>query len=61
MNPKVSGVDFSLLACNNLKRLAVIEGEIFGVDIADGKLSPHYPVYWDLNSDGMVSVFLRVE
>lgn len=61
MNPKVIGIDFPLLARDNLKRLAVVEGEIFGVDIVEGKLSPHNPVYWDLNTDGTVSAFLRLE
>lgn len=62
MNPKVSGIDFPLLARDNLKRLAVIEGEIFGVDItSDGKMKPHMPIFWDLNADGTVSAFLRLE
>ena len=62
MSPKVSGIDFSLLAQDNLKRLAIIEGEIFGADItSDGKLKPHKPIFWDLNTDGTVSAFLRLE
>jgi len=61
MNPKVSSIDFPVLARNNLKQLAIIESEIFGVDIVDGKLNPHHPVFWDLNSDGTASVFLRLE
>ncbi len=62
MNPKIGSIDFSSLARENLKRLAMIEGEIFGVDItSDGKLKPHAPPYWDLNVDGTVSAFLRLE
>lgn len=62
MNPKVSGIDFPLLARENIKRLAVIEGEIFGADItSDGKLKPRTTRFWDLNADGTVSVFLRLE
>jgi hypothetical protein len=61
MNPKVNSIDFQLLARENLKRLATIESEIFGVDIVEGKLNPHHPVFWDLNSDGTVSAFLRLE
>jgi len=61
MNPKVGSIDFPVLARENLKRLAIIESEIFGVDIVEGKLNPHHPVFWDLNSDGTVSVFLRLE
>ena len=61
MNPKVSCIDFLLLARENLKRLSIIENEIFGVDIVEGKMSPHHPAYWDLSPDGTVSVFLRLE
>jgi len=62
MNPKVSSIDFYSLARENLKRLAIIEGEIFGADIMPGgKLKPHYPIFWDLNADGAVSAFLRLE
>lgn len=62
MSPKVSGIDFSSLAQDNLKRLAIIEGEIFGADITpDGKLKPHKPIFWDLNTNGTVSAFLRLE
>jgi len=62
MNPKVSGIDFPSLARDNLRRLAVIEGEIFGADITpDGKLKPRMPRFWDLSADGTVSAFLRLE
>lgn len=61
MSPKVGSIDFPALARENLKRLAIIESEIFGVDIVDGKINPHQPVFWDLNPDGTVSVFLRLE
>jgi hypothetical protein len=62
MNPKVGSIDFSSLARENLKRLAEIEKEVFGVDISSGgKLKPHNPLYWDLNADGTVSAFLRLE
>ncbi|HOX41044.1 MAG TPA: hypothetical protein PK263_02525 [bacterium] len=62
MSPKVSGIDFFSLAQDNLKRLAIIEGEIFGADITpDGKLKPRMSRFWDLNADGTVSAFLRLE
>ena len=62
MNPKVGNIDFPLLARENIKRLAIIENEIFGVDITpDGKLKPHMSHFWDLNADGTVSAFLRLE
>lgn len=62
MNPKVGSIDFPLLARENLKRLAIIESEIFAVDITpDGKLKPRMSRFWDLNADGTVSSFLRLE
>jgi len=61
MNPKVSGIDFKALAKKNLKYLSVIEKEIFNHDIKNGKLSPHYPKYWDNNKDGTTTVDLRLE
>ena len=61
MNPKVGSIGFCSLARENLKRLAIIEREIFGADVIEGKLKPHYPIYWDLNADGTVSTFLRLE
>lgn len=61
MNPKVKTLDFQVLAKKNLADLAIIENEIWGADIVDGKLSPRKPQYWDLNADGRVSVFLRCE
>jgi len=61
MNPKVGSIDFPLLARENLKRLAMIEGEIFGADVIEGRLKPHHPIYWDLNADGTVCAFLRLE
>jgi hypothetical protein len=60
MSPTVGRIDFPLLARENLKRLSIIESEIFGVDIVEGKMRPHNPVYWDLNPDGTVSAFLRL-
>ena len=61
MSPKVGGINFCSLARENLKRLAIIEGEIFGTDVIEGRLKPHHSVYWDLNADGTVSAFLRLE
>lgn len=61
MDPKVGSIDFCSLARRNLKRLAIIEREIFGADVIEGRLKPHHPIYWDLNADGTVSAFLRLE
>lgn len=60
MNPKVDSIPFQELAKNNLLNLAVIEKEIFGVDVKDGKLAPHQPQYWNIGDDGLVPVFLRL-
>ena len=61
MNPKVSEIPFSKLAQQNLKHLSTIEGEIFGHDIKKGAIAPHQPKYWDINADGKMAVFLRLE
>lgn len=61
MNPKVAFIPFQKLAKRNLQDLAIIEKEIFGVNFKDGKLVPHHPQYWDVQKDGTVPVFLRLE
>lgn len=60
MSPRVSTISFPKLTRTNLQSLAVVEGEIFGVDIVDGKLRPKQPKYWDIQSDGSVPAFLRL-
>ena len=59
MNPKVATIPFETLAKRNLQDLSVIEKEIFGVDVNNGKLIPHQPKYWDVQKDGTVPAFLR--
>ena len=61
MNPKVAKIPFQQVAKNNLKNLATIEKEIFGADFRNGDLIPHNPIYWDIQKDGIVPVFLRLE
>ncbi len=61
MNPKVAEIPFQKLAQNNLKDLSTIEKEIFGFDINNGSISPHQPKYWDINKDGTMTAFLRLE
>lgn len=61
MNPSVSGIPFQKLAQQNLKHLSTIEREIFGHDIRKGAIAPHQPKYWDINDDGTMAVFLRLE
>lgn len=61
MNPKVADVPFTELAKRNVEDLATIEREIFAYRINDGKLAPVQPKYWDLQPDGTVPAFLRLE
>lgn len=61
MNPKVASIPFQQIAKRNLQDLATIEKEIFGTDYSDGKLMPHHPEYWDVQEDGTVPVYLRLE
>jgi len=61
LNPTVTKIKFRPLALENIKRLATIEGEIFGVDFVDGgKLKPRNPIYWDIGQDGYTSAYLRL-
>ncbi len=61
MNPTVAKIPFQKLAQQNLKHLSTIEKEIFGHDIKNGAIAPHQPKYWDINSEGKMAVFLRLE
>lgn len=61
LRPRVVEIDFKNLSRENLKRLATIEKEIFGADIVEGKVRLHNPQYWDLNVDGTVNAFIRLE
>ena len=61
MNPKVADIPFPELARRNIDDLATIEREIFAYNINDGKFSPAQSKYWDLNPDGTVPVYLRLE
>ena len=61
MNPTVAKIPFQNLAQQNLKHLSTIEREIFGHDIKKGAIAPHQPKYWDINADGTMAVFLRLE
>ena len=60
MNPGISKIkDWHRLAKQNLRHLATVEYCVFGHDINQGALRPHYPQYWDLNDDGYAKVWLR--
>ena len=61
MNPKVVQVPFRQLAHRNISDLATIENEIFAWRTHDGKLVPIHAKYWDLQPDGSIPAFLRLE
>jgi len=61
MNPTVAKIPFQKLAQQNLKHLSTIEKEVFGHDFKNGAIAPHQPKYWDINSEGKMAVFLRLE
>jgi len=60
MNPGVAKVPFPQLAERNIKDLATLEREIFGVTTPDGRLKPNQPKYWDTRPDGMIPVYFRL-
>jgi len=61
MNPKVTEVPFRELARQNIADLAAIEREVFAFRVNQGKLAPVHATYWDLQPDGSIPVFLRLE
>ena len=61
MNPRVAQVPFRELARRNIADLAAIEREVFAFRVNDGKLAPVHAKYWDLQTDGSIPVFLRLE
>ena len=61
MNPPVATIDFPKLAKKNIQNLAIVEREIWDTNFNDGKLVPIQPKYWDINSDGTVPVYLRLQ
>ena len=61
MNPAIARIDFPALAKRNLQDLAAVEREIFETSNVDGALIPKNPQFWDLQPDGTLPVFLRIE
>ena len=64
MNPPVGTIDFQTwakLAKKNIQNLAIVEREIWDTNFDDGKLVPIQPKYWDINPDGTVPIFLRLQ
>ena len=48
MNLKVAEIKLRDLAKRNLQDPVLIEREVFGADVINGKLVPHHPEYWDI-------------
>lgn len=61
MNPKVAEIPFPNIAQQNLKHLSTIEKELFGYADKNGAIHPHQPKYWDINPNGTMPAFLRLE
>ena len=61
MNPPVVSIDFPKLAKKNIQNLAIVEREIWETNINDGKLAPIQPKYWDINPDGTMPIYLRLQ
>jgi uncharacterized protein YutE (UPF0331/DUF86 family) len=62
MNPTVTHIPFGVLAKQNIQDIAIIEKNIFEVSFDNnGRLVPKQPKYWDVQKDGTVPVFLRLE
>ena len=61
MNPTVAEIDFKKLAQQNLKHLSTIEKEIFDFKVNNGAIVPNQPKYWDIQANGKMPVFLRLE
>lgn len=61
MNPTVIHISFRDLAKQNIQDIATIEKIIFEVSFDNGKLVPKQPKYWDVQEDGTVPAFLRLE
>jgi len=59
LNPCVSAIDLETKARECVEATCALEDEIFGASFVAGALSPKNPIYWDIQSDGTVPVFLR--
>ncbi len=59
MRPKMATIPFRELAKRNIKDIALIEGEIFAVNVVTGGFVLVQPQYWDITEDGTTGMFLR--
>lgn len=49
------------IAKSKITVLHKIESTVFEYAIKDGAILPKYPKYWDINKDGLMNAFLRLE
>lgn len=64
MNPGAAKVTYPVssdLAKRNIQDLAVIEKEIFAVNLRNGALIPVQAKYWDIGPDGRAPIYLRCD
>lgn len=59
LNPAVSDIDLEGKAKECVEAICALEEEIFGASFVNGALNPHNPIYWDVQQDNTVPVFLR--
>ncbi|MGE5216677.1 MAG: hypothetical protein ACM3SP_06720 [Chloroflexota bacterium] len=59
LNPGVSAIDLEAKAKECVEAVCALEEEIFGASFINGALSPTNSIYWDVQTDNTVPVFLR--
>jgi len=59
LNPGVSAIDLEAKVKECVEAICSLEEEIFGVSFINGALSPRNSIYWDVQADNTVPVFLR--
>lgn len=59
LNVGVSNIDLSVKAKECVDAICGLEEEIFSFSIADGLLFPTYPIYWNIQPNEPVAIFLR--
>ena len=59
LNPGFSAIDIGVKAKECVEATCTLEEEIFGASFEAGALRPRHPIYWDIQPDGTVPVYLR--
>ena len=52
--------DWHEQAKKNLRNLARVESCVFGYDLDNGAVRPHYPQHWDIGKDNLAQAWLRL-